>query len=170
MFSDPDTVQQHIIDTAFHAPSTPTAKAEKDVNEEILEWHFHIYFFQHNEQQKTAALHLRQRILDLVSEGYFKVVPLQRVNFDPIGPHPIGSYEVWAPVEHFARAYSFFTLNRGELSILIHPLTTLPRIDHSTRVSWLGAPFPIDLSALPLTDDSPLGQYPKLKLGYSKPK
>ncbi|KAI8073865.1 DOPA-like domain-containing protein [Gongronella butleri] len=160
-------MQQAIIDTAADAPSTLGVEARKEADAQILEWHFHIYFFQHNEQQKQAALDLRNRVLQLVRDGYFKVVPLHRVNFEPIGPHPIGSYEVWAPKEYFAEAFSFFTLNRGELSILIHPLTTLPRTDHSTRVSWLGKPFPIDLSALPLVEDNPLGQYPKLKLGYS---
>ncbi|CAO3647474.1 unnamed protein product [Cunninghamella blakesleeana] len=143
-------------------------QTDNDLNEEIKEWHFHIYFFQNNNHQKEAALALRNRVLSLVQLGFFEVVPLHRVNYGPIGPHTVGSYEVWCPTEYFARAFSYFTLNRGELSILIHPLTKYPLKDHSSRAVWLGPSFPLDLSALSEIDTGPLGQYPKLKLGYSK--
>ncbi|KAI9309044.1 DOPA-like domain-containing protein [Cunninghamella echinulata] len=142
--------------------------ADNELKEEIKEWHFHIYFFQNNNEQKEAALALRNRVLSLVQGGFFEVVPLHRVNYGPIGPHTVGSYEVWCPTEYFARAFSFFTLNRGDLSILIHPLTKYPLKDHSSRAVWLGHSFPLDLSTLPEIDTEPLGQYPKLKLGYSK--
>ncbi|KAI8097630.1 DOPA-like domain-containing protein [Halteromyces radiatus] len=162
--------QQTLIDTAYFAPSEPTVSIQnsKDIEEEIKEWHFHIYFFQQNEEQKQQALVLRDRVLALVKEGFFKVVPFYRVNLQPIGPHPIGSYEVWCPTEHFARAFSFFTLNRGGLSILIHPLTLYPLTDHTSRAVWLGASMPLDYSSLADVEEGPLGQYPKLKLGYSK--
>ncbi|CAO3594187.1 unnamed protein product [Absidia cylindrospora] len=138
--------QESIIDAVYNAPSEPVD----------------------NNEQKQAALTLRNRVLSLVKDGFFKVVPLYRVNYQPIGPHPVGSYEVWCPTEYFARAFSFFTLNRGELSILIHPLTTLPLVDHSSRATWIGPSFPLVYSALSGEEDGPLGQYPKLKLGYSK--
>ena len=64
------------------------------------------------------------------------------MNMRPIGPHPIGSYEVWAPKEYFAHAMSFFMLNRDELSILVHPLTRCA--DHfAPSVLFSGAPPPI---------------------------
>jgi len=58
-------------------------------------------------------------------------------------------------------------MNRGELSILVHPLTREERSDHESRAAWLGPPFPLDLDALPpRSEDIPL-QYPSLRLGYS---
>jgi hypothetical protein len=45
-----------------------------------------------------------------------------RVNKGPIGPHPCGSYEIWTPEESLSSMMSFAMMNRGSLSILIHPL------------------------------------------------
>lgn len=81
--------QESLINLAHQAPATPL-HSPADVAEEIKEWHFHIYFFQDNAQQKQAALDLRTRVLGLVQDGFFKVVPLFRVNDRPIGPHPVG--------------------------------------------------------------------------------
>ena len=61
---------------------------------------------------------------------------------------------------------SFSLLNRGQLSILVHPLGRNEVEDHSTHAMWLGQPFPLDLSILdPKGGDPP--QFPELKLGYS---
>lgn len=49
-----------------------------------------IYFFQNNEYSRTRALELRDAILSLRKDGAFAAVPLFRVNFGPIGPHPVG--------------------------------------------------------------------------------
>ncbi|CAA7260903.1 unnamed protein product [Cyclocybe aegerita] len=58
-------------------------------------------------------------------------------------------------------------MHRGNLSILIHPLTREERKDHEGRAAWLGTPYPLDTSTLPVrTRDIPL-QYASLKLGYS---
>jgi DOPA 4,5-dioxygenase len=101
--------------------------------------------------------------------GYFHAVPLATYNDVPRGPHPVGSYEVWCPRERFSRTYSFLATHRGELSVLIHPLTRREVLDHSERAAWLGKPFPLDLSALrELLPSVPL-QYPELGLGYSRP-
>ena len=62
---------------------------------------------------------------------------------------------------------SFATLNRGSLSILIHPLGDDVIEDHTINAMWLGQPFPIDVSKLNknFAEDP---QYPELKLGLSK--
>ncbi|CAG8619576.1 2333_t:CDS:2 [Paraglomus brasilianum] len=143
------------------------ASLDKELAEEIKEFHFHVYFFQDNETNKASALALRQRILDLVEEGFFHPVPLGRWNYAPIGPHTIGSYEVWCPKEHFSRVYSWFLLNRGPHSILIHPLTKEEVRDHSERAAWMGTPVPLDLSKLSVELDELPRQYPDLGLGYS---
>ncbi|KAF9160651.1 hypothetical protein DFQ26_005296 [Actinomortierella ambigua] len=143
---------------------------ESDYDNEIKEFHFHVYWFQNNAESHASAVRLRDRILALVDKGFFRVVPLKNgINTVPRGPHPIGSYEVWVPREDFARAYSWFVLNRGPHSILIHPLTREEVADHTSRATWLGTPVPLDVSKLtPHLDHTP-SQYPELKLGYNAP-
>ncbi|KDQ18644.1 hypothetical protein BOTBODRAFT_29025 [Botryobasidium botryosum FD-172 SS1] len=144
----------------------PPTDLEKVVNEEIKEWHFHIYFFQKNSKAHAAALQLRDAVLRLRRDGAFVAVPLFRVNEAPMGPHPVGSYEIWCPSESFASVFSYLCQHHGDLSILVHPLTREARKDHDTRRAWIGPSFPIDLDALPVfTEDLP-SQYHTLKLGY----
>jgi len=148
------------------APKPPT-DLKTVVESEIKEWHFHIYFHQNNADEHRAALHLRDAVLRLRRDGAFVAVPLFRVNTGPIGPHPVGSYEIWAPSETFASVFSYLCMNRGDLSVLVHPLTRDQRKDHEVRNAWLGPAFPLDLDTLPVrSEDIPL-QYPTLKLGYS---
>lgn len=136
-------------------------------NFEIKEWHFHVYFYQNNERSVNDAYKLRNKLLKAIKEGYFTVVPLERVNHQPIGPHVIGSYETWVPKEYFWQAFSWFTLNRNGLSVLVHPLTPEGKQDHSDRAVWMGTPVVLDLDALQDTNDEIESQYPELNLGYN---
>jgi len=145
----------------------PPTNLPEVLEAEIKEWHFHIYFHQKNEREKGAALKLRDAVLRLRRDGAFVAVPLHRVNLDPIGPHPVGSYEIWTPSETFASVFSYLSLYRGDLSILVHPLTRDQKADHEVRNAWIGPSFPLDLSTLPLRSDEIPLQYPSLKLGYS---
>ncbi|KIK03958.1 hypothetical protein K443DRAFT_441266 [Laccaria amethystina LaAM-08-1] len=145
----------------------PVSDLQTAVASEIKEWHFHIYFHQRNAIEHDAALQLRDAVLRLRRDGAFVAVPLFRVNSEPIGPHPVGSYEIWVPSETFSAVFSYLCMNRGNLSILVHPLTREQRKDHETRNSWMGPSFPLDLSTLPLRSDEIHLQYPILKLGYS---
>ncbi|KAF9009567.1 DOPA-like domain-containing protein [Cyathus striatus] len=146
---------------------SPPTDLKYVVDSEIKEWHFHIYFKQRNKDEHREALELRDAVLRLRRDGAFVAVPLFRVNTDPIGPHSIGSYEIWVPSETFASVFSYLCLNRGNLSILVHPLTREQRADHEVRNAWIGPSFPLDLSTLPLRSDEVPLQYPILKLGYS---
>jgi len=60
---------------------------------EIKEWHFHVYFYQNNKKSMNEAYKLRNNLIKLINENYFKLVPLERVNHHPIGPHIITSEE-----------------------------------------------------------------------------
>ena len=74
--------------------------------------------------------------------------------------------QIWCPRESLAEMLSFAILNRGSLSVLIHPLAANEVHDHSIHQMWLGDPFPLNLASLNTTGgDDP--QYPELKLGYS---
>ncbi|KAM6500980.1 DOPA 4,5-dioxygenase [Amanita muscaria] len=160
-------------DTAFSISShtTMSTKPETDLqtvlDSEIKEWHFHIYFHQNNAAEHQAALELRDAVLRLRQDGAFVAVPLFRVNMDPMGPHPVGSYEIWVPSETFASVFSYLCMNRGKLSVLVHPLTREQLKDHEIRNAWIGPSFPLNLATLPIKSDEIPLQYPSLKLGYS---
>ncbi|KAF9546887.1 hypothetical protein CPC08DRAFT_708784 [Agrocybe pediades] len=148
---------------------SPKARAELErvLDAEIKEWHFHIYFHQNNVDEHDAALKLRDSVLRLRRDGAFIAVPLFRVNTAPMGPHPVGSYEIWVPSETFSSVFSYLCINRGSLSILVHPITREQRRDHDTRAAWIGQPYPLDLSTLPITSADIPVQYKSLKVGYS---
>lgn len=63
--------------------------------------------------------------------------------------------------------YQWFVLNRGPLSVLIHPLTINEVLDHTERAVWMGNPLPLNIDSLQHTLDRVPLQYPHLKLGYS---
>jgi DOPA 4,5-dioxygenase len=136
----------------------------------ILEWHFQVYFFQKSKESTEQALVLRQKVLDLASASSPKIyaIPLKTVNYQPMGPHLIGSYEIWVPYESYADFYPWMVLNRGNLSILVHPLTRLEVKDHTDRAVWMGDKLPLDTSVLDPELPVVPYQYPELKLGYSK--
>ncbi|KAK0476815.1 hypothetical protein IW261DRAFT_1552186 [Armillaria novae-zelandiae] len=138
-----------------------------------------IYFRQTNATEQHFALELRSAVLRLCQDGAFVAVPLFRVNTEANRPHPVGSYEIWVPVESFASVFSFIVKNHGRLSVLIRPLTidevcarlapisSFRTRDHEHRTAWIGQPFPLGLSWVVERLDSVPLQYPSLKMGYS---
>ncbi|KAK4059172.1 hypothetical protein Trihar35433_11169 [Trichoderma harzianum] len=145
----------------------PQEDLQTVVESRTREWHFHIYFLLQSPTETAAALALRNAVLRLRRDGAFVAVPLHRVNKEPIGPHPAGSYEIWVPDTSFSEVFFYLATNRGNLSILIHPLTSQQRRDHETRNAWLGTPWPIYLDGLPRKSDEVPLQYPELRLGWS---
>merc|ERR1719203_2732665 len=136
-----------------HATKDPIERSEIIYTSpaQIEEYHFHVYFFQHNNLSVNAAKWIQQQLIDKVSNHEFLVVlvgvndtllpglntsnvPL--FNMNPIGPHPCGSFEVWTPAQYFLPVLSWFMMNRGELSILLHPLTENAIEDHYGRAMW----------------------------------
>ncbi|KAL5089525.1 hypothetical protein Trisim1_005221 [Trichoderma cf. simile WF8] len=145
----------------------PQEDLQTVVESRTREWHFHIYFLLQSPTETAAALALRDAVLRLRRDGAFVAVPLHRVNKEPIGPHPAGSYEIWVPDTSFSEVFFYLATNRGNLSILVHPLTSQQRRDHETRNAWLGTPWPIYLDGLPRKSDEVPLQYPELRLGWS---
>jgi len=175
-----------VILTAYaNAHESPLSLAERTKG--IKEFHFHVYWFQHNRAQTLQAVRLRQMIIENVKARNFTAVcngvtaailpgldeeNVPDFNKEPKGPHPCGSYEVWTPKEYLPQLMSFFMLNRGELSVLLHPLGGPLGMSsyegHTDHVMWLGPSFRIDLSILSKSAGDP-PQYPGLGLGYSAP-
>jgi DOPA 4,5-dioxygenase len=150
----------------------------------LLEFHFHVYFFQTNDASVADAFRLKNELLNGVAakkfvlvcdgvnstilNGFTSEAEVPPVNMEPRGPHPIGSFEVWVPTESLGAVMSHMMMHRGELSILFHPLSRHCVEDHTGRAMWLGPTFNIDRTVLAFDDsecDPP--QYPELGMGYS---
>ncbi|RDW56404.1 dopa 4,5-dioxygenase [Coleophoma cylindrospora] len=153
--------------TRLPEASTAQDDLKTVVETRTREWHFHIYFLLQSPTETVAALALRDSVLRLRRDGAFVAVPLFRVNEYPMGPHPAGSYEIWVPDSSFSEVFFYLASNRGNLSVLVHPLTGSQRRDHESRNAWMGTPWPIYLDVLPLSGEIPL-QYPELGLGWSR--
>jgi len=92
-------------------------------------YHAHVYY---DAGTKKTAARLRRRI-----NARFDTV-LGRWHDEPVGPHPIGMYQVAFGTEMFADLVPWMALNREDLSILVHPETGDNLADHSDYAMWLG--------------------------------
>ncbi len=87
----------------------------------------------------------------------------------PVGPHPVGSFETWVPVEYFAKLYEWFIQTRGPLTIFVHPLTRLELVDHTDRIVFMGKPYTLNTGSLRKEIHNFKSQNEYLKMGYAKP-
>ena len=105
----------------------------------ITGYHAHIYY---DKATRGFAERLRQAI------GERFETRLGRWHDEPVGPHPVAMYQVAFAVAEFPRLVPWLMLNRGELSVLVHPLTGDNYEDHARYPLWLGAPLPLKLEML----------------------
>lgn len=108
---------------------------------EISDFHAHVYY--DNDAEKGTAEQLRAAI---VAEGFD--VALGRWHDAPVGPHPVGSYQVAFSLPDFAAFVPWLSLNHGQNSVLIHPNTDDPIADHSAHALWLGPQLTLDIPLL----------------------
>jgi DOPA 4,5-dioxygenase len=102
----------------------------------ITGYHAHIYF--RNAEEKATALALRATLSDLAA------LRLGRVHDVPVGPHPVGMYQVAFPPDLFATVVPTLMLGRGGLSVLVHPETGNDLADHTDHALWLGDRLPLN--------------------------
>jgi aromatic ring-cleaving dioxygenase len=107
----------------------------------ITSWHAHIYF---DAGTRDAAWALRERIATALS-GLFE---MGRFHEQPVGPHPLWSYQLAFPASHFAPVVGWLTLNHGALDVFVHPNTDDELRDHRDSALWLGRSHPLKLDAL----------------------
>lgn len=96
----------------------------------IRSYHAHVYF--RSAPERDAALALRT----LIGERFS--VQLGRVHDVPIGPHVSPMYQVAFARDVFEPFVPWLMLNRGELSVLVHPNTGRAKSDHLVHALWLG--------------------------------
>ncbi|BBK33277.1 DOPA 4,5-dioxygenase [Stella humosa] len=109
--------------------------------DEIADWHAHIYF---DQDTTTDALALRA-LIEARFEGNME---MGRFHEKPVGPHPKWSYQVLFRPDRFADIVPWLTLNRGRLTVFVHPNTGDALVDHRDRAVWLGDSVALDLSVL----------------------
>jgi aromatic ring-cleaving dioxygenase len=106
----------------------------------IQDWHAHIYFDAITVEPARA---LRERI-----EKTFQDIVMGRFHERPVGPHPRFSYQVLFRNDQLAPILSWLALNRGQLTVFVHPNTGEQLEDHRDRAIWLGEQVPLLLDAL----------------------
>ena len=102
----------------------------------IQDWHDHVYF---DSASRDPAWALREKI-----ERTFDI-QMGRFHEKPVGPHPRYSYQVHFKNEQLAPLLSWLTLNRGDLTVFVHPNTGEDLEDHRDRAIWLGQQVPLVL-------------------------
>jgi aromatic ring-cleaving dioxygenase len=106
-------------------------------NESIESYHAHVYY---DEASKPAAVVLRDAI-----EEHFDI-QMGRWHDRPIGPHPEWSYQVAFAPDLFAELIPWLALNRGGLTVFVHPNTGDDLSDHRDHALWMGAMPALNLS------------------------
>jgi aromatic ring-cleaving dioxygenase len=125
-------------------PSDP--HAEVRALSTILSFHAHVYYDPAN--TRSHAETLRQRI------GERFAVQLGRWHDVPVGPHTAAMYQVAFDPGVFAALLPWLMVNRGGLSVLVHPNTLAPRDDHLRHALWLGEALPLKEDVLPSRIDA----------------
>jgi DOPA 4,5-dioxygenase len=105
----------------------------------ITGYHAHVYY---DAASKPAAEALRAAI-----EERFEV-RLGRWHDRPVGPHPQWSYQIAFTPEVFAELVPWLALNRGDLTVFVHPETGDDLPDHRDHAIWLGEKAELDFDAL----------------------
>ncbi|MCJ1245802.1 hypothetical protein MMC30_003006 [Trapelia coarctata] len=102
----------------------------------------HIYYFQSNPEQAKFARELHERV-----RREFPELRTYRLHSQPVGPHAMAMFEVnlFTPAQ-FGAFVAWLVINRGPLSVLVHPNTGDDERDHTQRAVWLGERVPLDLS------------------------
>ena len=115
--------------------------------DEITSFHAHVYF---DAATRDQAERLRQGVADRFS------VRLGRWFDTAIGPHSRAMFQIAFRKSLFDSLTPWLMLNRGDLSILVHPNSWNQRLDHMQHALWLGPPvhvFGERLSEDPLEND-----------------
>jgi len=107
--------------------------------DQIGGYHAHVYY---DQASKSAAATLRDKV-----DAAF-TVDLGRWHDAPVGPHPCGSYQIAFAPELFATLMPWLALNRGGLTVFVHPNTGDAMADHTAHVMWLGESRALNLDAL----------------------
>lgn len=105
----------------------------------IRGYHAHVYF--------DASSIGQARALCEAAAARF-ALKMGRMHEKLVGPHPQWSCQLAMRAELFGEVIPWLMLHRGELVVLVHPITGNDLVDHRDHAFWLGAAQPLDLSTL----------------------
>lgn len=112
----------------------------------IKYYDFHIYYYGHNADLVKESEALKANFLshfELVAKDG-SVIVKELFDDKVIGPHVTQFWEVdVCRPEVFISVLSWFQLNHGKLSVLIHPQTGNDLLDHTEHALWLGEKLPL---------------------------
>jgi aromatic ring-cleaving dioxygenase len=106
---------------------------------EITGYHAHVYF---DGESRPVAERLRAAIPERFE------VEMGGWREQAVGPHSKAMYQVAFAPDQFAQIVPWLMLNRGGLSILVHPRTGDDLADHETNPLWLGESLALNLEFL----------------------
>lgn len=106
---------------------------------DISSFHAHVYFDAETIEQARGLCSTAAEKFD---------VEMGRVHERPVGPHPMWSCQLAFAPERFGEVIPWLALNRGGLTVFIHPNTGDDIPDHTDHAMWMGAMLPLNLDAL----------------------
>ncbi len=106
----------------------------------VAEYHAHVYY--HPKKTRGLAEGLRERVA-----VEFPQARIGRWHDELVGPHSRSMYQIAFPSGMLAAFLPWLMLNRGSLTILLHPETGDDYHDHTAHAAWLVGVLPLRLDA-----------------------
>ena len=103
----------------------------------IHDWHAHVYF-------DAASIDAARALCEEAARRFGAT--MGRMHEKPVGPHPRWSCQLAFEPGEFHRLVPWLAINRGGLTILVHPETGDDLRDHRDHALWMGEILPLDLS------------------------
>jgi len=103
----------------------------------IVDYHAHVYF---DAASREPAARLREAVL-----ARFPGATMGRWHERPIGPHPRWSYQIAFAPALLPELLPWLALNRGDLTVFLHPNTGDDLADHRDFAVWMGRQEELDL-------------------------
>jgi aromatic ring-cleaving dioxygenase len=117
---------------------------------EIASFHAHVYY------DPATTRPEAERLRNWIDQRFS--VTLGRWHDVKVGPHDQAMFQIAFATELFPVLVPWLMLNRGSLSILVHPNTINPRRDHLADPLWIGTPLAVHGDKLP--EEAELEQAP----------
>ena len=119
---------------------TATDAAPPSDPQTIKHYHAHVYY---DPSTRGPAARLREQVA-----AAFPSATLGRWHDAAVGPHPQSMYQIAFPAELLGSFLPWLMLNRGGLTVLLHPETGNDYADHTEHAVWFGAILSLRLDVL----------------------